>query len=81
MDDNLSTVPPVKPRDRPDIFATGTPAAAAMGAVTSVTVSPTPPVECLSTLIPGIDDRSACLPEAAMAMVSAAVSAAVIPWK
>ena len=32
MDDSLSTVPPVKPRDLPDIFATGTPAAAAMGA-------------------------------------------------
>ena len=48
----LSMVPPVWPRPRPLILAILTPQAAAMGAITKVVLSPTPPVECLSTLIP-----------------------------
>ena len=46
---SLSSVPPVWPRPRPLIFANGTPHAATSGASASVTLSPTPPVECLST--------------------------------
>ena len=48
MDSSLSMVPPVWPRPRPDILPTGSPQAAASGATTSVTLSPTPPVLCLS---------------------------------
>ena len=48
---SLSIVPPVKPRPRPLILATGTPQAAAAGPAISVVLSPTPPVLCLSTLI------------------------------
>lgn len=62
----------------PDIFATFTPQAAAMGATISVVLSPTPPVECLSTFVPGMEDR--CLvPDSAIAFVSAAVSLSSIP--
>ena len=49
----LSMVPPVWPRPRPLILAILTPQAATMGVITSVVLSPTPPVECLSTLMPG----------------------------
>ena len=52
MASNLSVVPPVWPKPRPLILATGTPQAATRGASTRVVVSPTPPVECLSTLTP-----------------------------
>ena len=49
----MSSVPPVWPSPRPEIIGTGTPQAAARGARISDTLSPTPPVECLSTLMPG----------------------------
>ncbi|MPN14407.1 hypothetical protein SDC9_161734 [bioreactor metagenome] len=58
IDSSLSSVPPVCPNPRPLIFATGTPQLATNGAKTSVVVSPTPPVECLSTLIPSMAERS-----------------------
>ncbi len=51
---SLSSVPPVWPRPRPDIFGTTTPQAAASGASTIDTLSPTPPVLCLPTLMPGM---------------------------
>jgi hypothetical protein len=38
----------VWPSPRPDIIGTATPQAATSGASTSETLSPTPPVECLS---------------------------------
>ena len=41
------------PRPRPDIFGTTTPQAAASGARMMDTLSPTPPVLCLPTLMPG----------------------------
>jgi len=75
----LSSVPPVKPRPRPLILATGTPQLATSGASTSVVVSPTPPVECLSTFTPGMLERSTMRPECAIASVSAAVSALSSP--
>ena len=71
---SLSSVPPVCPSPRPDIFATVTPHAAAIGAETSVVVSPTPPVECLSTFVPLKAERSTIVPEHAIAFVSAAIS-------
>ena len=50
-----------------------------MGAQMSVVLSPTPPVECLSTFFPAIAERSTRSPESAMAIVSAVVSSAVMP--
>ena len=50
MDSSLSSVPPVCPSPRPLIIGTATPSDATSGASTSETLSPTPPVECLSTL-------------------------------
>jgi len=66
-------------RARPLSFGTLTPHAAASGAAIRVTLSPTPPVECLSTLIPGIALRSSTSPLATIVWVSASVSAAVMP--
>ena len=81
MDSILSTVPPVWPRPRPDILATGTPQEATMGAMTRVVLSPTPPVECLSTLTPWMEERSTTSPEWAMASVRIAVSFGLRPRK
>ena len=79
MDSSLSSVPPVWPRPRPDIFGTITPHAAATGARTIDTLSPTPPVLCLPTLTPGRSDRSIRSPDRTIASVSQAVSSSVIP--
>ncbi len=76
---NLSTVPPVCPRPRPLIFATGTPHAATIGATTSVVLSPTPPVECLSATGRPSDARSSVSPERAIASVSAVRSSGARP--
>ena len=75
----LSTVPPVCPSPRPLIFATFTPHDAAIGTITRLVLSPTPPVECLSTVTPSTPERSTVSPECAIARVSRAVSRAVIP--
>ena len=76
---SLSSVPPVWPSPRPDIIGTGTPHAAASGARMSDVLSPTPPVLCLSTLMPGMSLRSTRTPEWTIASVNDAVSAAVMP--
>ena len=47
---SLSNVPPVCPKPRPAIMGTKPPQAASMGASISDTTSPTPPVECLSSV-------------------------------
>ena len=78
-DSSLSSVPPVCASARPLSFGTFTPLAAASGGPISVTLSPTPPVECLSTLVPGIPLRSSTSPLRTMAWVSASVSARVMP--
>jgi hypothetical protein len=78
---SLSTVPPVCPSPLPDILATVTPQAATMGTTISVVLSPTPPVECLSTFMPGKGDKSTISPERAIARVNATVSASVMPLK
>ena len=75
---SLSMVPPVCPSPRPLIFATGIPQAAAMGVRAREVLSPTPPVLCLSTLIPPMEERSSISPLPAMAMVRASVSFSVI---
>ena len=77
MASNLSIVPPVNPSPLPLIFATGTPNAAAIGATINVVLSPTPPVECLSTFIPEISDKSTVSPEYLIRPVSSAVSVSV----
>ena len=79
MAEYLSTVPPVWPSPRPLNMAQGTPQAATMGPRTRVVLSPTPPVECLSTFTPGTADRSRRAPESRMARVSARVSRVSIP--
>ena len=75
----MSSVPPVWPRPRPLIIGTATPHAATIGARCSETLSPTPPVECLSTLGNVTDERSATTPEPIIASVSVAVSAVFMP--
>ena len=79
MDSSLSSVPPVNPSPRPDIFATFAPHAATSGTKISEVVSPTPPVECLSTVGPLRQERSSMSPECAISMVRQRVSAFVIP--
>ena len=49
IDSNLSIVPPVWPRPLPESFVVAIPTADKIGPNTTVTLSPTPPVECLST--------------------------------
>lgn len=66
---DLSKVPPVCPSPLPDILATGTPQAAIKGAKAIVVLSPTPPVECLSTFTPFIADKSITSPEFIIASV------------
>ena len=78
---SLSTVPPVWPRPRPLILAIFTPQAAAMGPKIKEVLSPTPPVECLSTFTPGMEDKSTISPERAISKVRAAVSRWVMPRK
>ncbi len=82
IDSSLSSVPPVWPRPRPLIFPKGTPQAATIGPTTSVVLSPTPPVECLSTTrLPSAAPRSIVSPLRTIASVSANVSTVERPRK
>ena len=81
IDSSLSSVPPVWPSPRPEIIGTYAPAAAASGARIRLVLSPTPPVECLSTRGPGRSERSSTSPVCIIASVRATVSAGVIPLK
>jgi len=65
----------------PDIMGTTTPAAAARGATMRLVLSPTPPVECLSTLTPGMEERSTVSPERQHAFREAADFAVGHPEK
>ena len=58
------------PSPRPESCGTATPNAATSGASGSVILSPTPPVECLSTVGLPSDEKSMRSPEAIMASVS-----------
>jgi hypothetical protein len=79
----LSSVPPVWPRPRPEIIGTAPPQAATTGASSRLTLSPTPPVECLSSAGPGrpASDQSSTSPESRIAPVRAIRSADVIPFR
>ena len=66
---SLSRVPPVWPSPLPLILAKTSPTDASKGPRTKVTVSPTPPVECLSTFDPGTSDKSTVSPESIIAFV------------
>ena len=78
---SLSSVPPVWPSPRPLILAKGTPQAATTGPSAIEVLSPTPPVECLSTTFRPRADRSMVSPLRTIASVSACVSAGVRPRK
>ncbi len=79
IESNLSSVPPVNPSPRPDILPTGKPVDATSGATISETLSPTPPVECLSTTNGATECKSSVSPEFAIAIVRSIVSCFVIP--
>ena len=76
---SLSRVPPVCPSARPLIMGTASPQAAASGATRKLVLSPTPPVECLSTATLPSRDGSNFSPESRMATVRARVSSTVSP--
>ena len=72
IDSSLSSVPPVWPSPRPLSFANGTPHAATIGPTAIDVLSPTPPVECLSTTLrPSAECRSIVAPVSIIASVSA----------
>jgi hypothetical protein len=79
MDSSLSSVPPVCPSPRPDILPKIAPQAATSGARTSVTLSPTPPLECLSSTGRRSTPSSSVLPLSTMALASHRVSASLRP--
>jgi len=69
IDSSLSSVPPVCPSPRPDNWGTAAPQAPTSGASIKEILSPTPPVECLSTLGRESPRRSRVSPEATMRSV------------
>ncbi|SKT25455.1 Uncharacterised protein [Mycobacteroides abscessus subsp. abscessus] len=78
-DSSLSRVPPVCPRPRPESCGTAAPQAATTATSGKLILSPTPPVECLSTVGRDNPDRSSRSPDARIAAVHAAVSAPFMP--
>ena len=81
MDSSLSSVPPVMPRPLPEIIGTRKPRQASSGASAIDTLSPTPPVECLSTSGRSSSGNLSAVPESRMASVSARVSSKDMPRK
>ena len=81
MASSLSSVPPVWPSPRPDSCGTAAPQAATSGARGSVILSPTPPVECLSTVGRLRLEKSMRSPVAIMALVQRVSSAPSRPRK
>jgi len=69
----------VWPSPRPLIIGTLNPPAATIGARISEVLSPTPPVECLSTFLPGNSGNVTTSPECSIASVSAAISGRLNP--
>ena len=80
IDSNLSIVPPVWPRPLPDIFATGIPSEAIIGNSIIDTLSPTPPVLCLSTTFCPNFDKFNISPDFDIAKLKFVVSSFVIPF-
>ena len=79
MASSLSSVPPVCPSARPTSIGAPTPQAATSGARQIEILSPTPPVECLSTLRPGTSASDRRSPESIIACVQARSSAGCMP--
>ena len=71
---SLSAVPPLWPRERPVSLAAGTPHEASTGSAIRLTVSPTPPVECLSTSGPKSAASAHRSPDSSIARVNSRVS-------
>ena len=67
------------PRPRPESWGTAAPQAATSGHSTSETLSPTPPVECLSTVGRPSPDRSSRSPLPIMAAVQVDSSRSDMP--
>ena len=78
---SLSRVPPVCPRPRPEIIGTASPRHAAMGARRSEVLSPTPPIECLSTRGLAYPVKSSRSPDVNIASTSAFSSSGSRPRK
>ena len=76
----MSIVPPVIPSPLPDILHTFKPQLANTGTIIKVTLSPTPPVECLSTTIPLYLDKSKVSPLLIKTSVKLIVSSSLIPF-
>ncbi len=68
------------PRPRPESCGTAAPKAATSGMSGSVILSPTPPVECLSTVGASSDEKSIRSPEAIMAVVRSWISRRSMPF-
>ena len=81
IDSSLSIVPPVCPRPLPLILATLTLQDATIGATIKVVLSPTPPVECLSTTLSPSGDKSKISPDEAIYLVIEKISLSVIPFR
>src|ERR1700754_2284076 len=84
MASSLSSVPPVWPRPRPAACGTAPPHAITTGTSGMVILSPTPPVECLSTSASGLPSRRRSVksirsPEATIAAVQPAVPRPATP--
>ena len=81
IESNLSNVPPVCPSPRPEIIGTNNPHAARMGANARLTLSPTPPVECLSHTksLSKTFCQSSVSPDCVIAFVIQTVSSSDIP--
>ena len=78
---SLSTVPAASPTPLSAMFATGIPAAAINGIKVIVTLSPTPPVECLSRTKFWSSPKSTYFPVFASASVKLTVSSKDKPLK
>ena len=81
MDSNLSSVPPVWPSPRPESCGTAAPHAATKGASGKVILSPTPPVECLSTVGREIADQFIRSPLLIIASVQREISWLCMPFR
>ena len=81
IDSSLSRVPPVCPRPRPESWGTAAPHAATSGARMSEILSPTPPVECLSTVGRDSPPKSRRSPDSIIRSVHVFSSRSLSPLK
>ena len=81
IDSNLSKVPPVWPNPLPDSCGTAAPHDATNGTSGKVILSPTPPVECLSTVGRSNIDQSIRSPLRIIASVQRLISWRCMPFK